>query len=41
MLFRSSDGESARFSGSKLEVARAVLDIVSSKVIRSPRGVSK
>ena len=36
-----SDGESARFSGSKLEVARAVLDIVSSKVIRSPRGVSK
>jgi len=36
-----SDSESARFSGSKLEVARAVLDIVSSKVIRSPRGVSK
>lgn len=36
-----SDSESARFSGSKLEVARAVLDIVSSKVIRLPRGVSK
>ena len=36
-----SDSESARFSGSKLEVARAVLDIVSSKVIRSPRGGSK
>lgn len=36
-----SDSESATFSGSKLEVARAVLNIVSSKVIRSPRGGSK
>jgi phosphopantothenoylcysteine decarboxylase/phosphopantothenate--cysteine ligase len=36
-----SEGDSARFSGSKLEVARAVLEIVSSKVVRSPRGVSK
>ncbi len=36
-----SEGDSARFAGSKLEVARAVLEIVSSKVVRSPRGVSK
>ena len=36
-----SESDSTRFSGSKLEIARAVLEIVSSKVVRSPRGVSK
>jgi len=36
-----SDQSSARFSGSKIQVARAVLEIVSSKVVRTPRGVSK
>jgi phosphopantothenoylcysteine decarboxylase/phosphopantothenate--cysteine ligase len=32
---------SASFTGSKIEVARAVLEIVSSKVVRTPRGGSK
>ena len=36
-----SKGSSSRFTGSKVEVARAVLEIVSSKVVRSPRGESK
>jgi phosphopantothenoylcysteine decarboxylase/phosphopantothenate--cysteine ligase len=36
-----SESDSTRFSGSKLEIARAVLEIVSSKVVRSPRGESK
>lgn len=36
-----SERDSAKFSGSKLEIARAVLEIVSSKVVRSPRGDSK
>ena len=36
-----SKGSSSRFTGSKIEVARAVLEIVSSKVVRSPRGESK
>ena len=36
-----SDQSSARFNGSKIQVARAVLEIVSSKVVRTPRGVSK
>lgn len=36
-----SESDSSRFSGSKLEIARAVLEIVSSKVVRSPRGESK
>ena len=36
-----SESDSTRFSGSKLEIARAVLGIVSSKVGRSPRGESK
>lgn len=36
-----SESDSTRFSGSKLEIARAVLEAVSSKVVRSPRGVSK
>ena len=35
-----SESNSASFSGSKLEIARAVLQIVSSKVVRSPRGDS-
>ena len=35
----SKDG-SSRFSGSKTEVARAVLEIVSSKVVRTPKGDS-
>jgi hypothetical protein len=35
----SKDG-SSRFSGSKIEVARAVLEIVSSKVVRTLRGDS-
>jgi phosphopantothenoylcysteine decarboxylase/phosphopantothenate--cysteine ligase len=30
-----------KFKGSKIEVARAVLEIVSSKVVKSPRGESK
>ena len=36
-----SKDSSSSFSGSKIEVARAVLEIVSSKVVRSPRGESK
>jgi phosphopantothenoylcysteine decarboxylase/phosphopantothenate--cysteine ligase len=36
-----SKDSSSRFTGSKIEVARAVLEIVSSKVVRSPRGESK
>ena len=36
-----SERDSTRFSGSKLEIARAVLEAVSSKVVRSPRGESK
>jgi phosphopantothenoylcysteine decarboxylase/phosphopantothenate--cysteine ligase len=36
-----SESDSTMFSGSKLEIARAVLEIVSSKVVRSPRGESK
>jgi phosphopantothenoylcysteine decarboxylase/phosphopantothenate--cysteine ligase len=36
-----SESDSNRFSGSKLEIARAVLEIVSSKVVRSPRGEYK
>jgi phosphopantothenoylcysteine decarboxylase/phosphopantothenate--cysteine ligase len=36
-----SDQSSARFNGSKIQIARAVLEIVSSKVVRTPRGVSK
>ena len=36
-----SDQSSARFNGSKFEVARAVLEVVSSKVVRTPRGESK
>jgi phosphopantothenoylcysteine decarboxylase/phosphopantothenate--cysteine ligase len=36
-----SESDSTRFSGSKLEIARAVMEIVSSKVVRSPRGESK
>jgi phosphopantothenoylcysteine decarboxylase/phosphopantothenate--cysteine ligase len=36
-----SESDSTRFSGSKLEIARTVLEIVSSKVVRSPRGESK
>lgn len=36
-----SESDSTRFSGSKLEIARAVLEIVSSKVVGLPRGVSK
>jgi len=36
-----SERESLRFSGSKTEVARAVLKNVSSKVVRTPRGDSK
>jgi phosphopantothenoylcysteine decarboxylase/phosphopantothenate--cysteine ligase len=35
-----SVGESTRFSGSKYEVARAVLDAVSSKVVKKQRGDS-
>jgi phosphopantothenoylcysteine decarboxylase/phosphopantothenate--cysteine ligase len=40
-VFLVSESDSTRFSGSKLEIARAVLEIVSSKVVRSPRGESK
>ena len=36
-----SEQSSARFNGSKIQVARAVLEIVSSKVVRTPRGESK
>ena len=36
-----SQETSASFTGSKIEVARAVLEIVSSKVVRTPRGGSK
>jgi phosphopantothenoylcysteine decarboxylase/phosphopantothenate--cysteine ligase len=36
-----SKDSSSSFTGSKIEVARAVLEIVSSKVVRSPRGESK
>jgi phosphopantothenoylcysteine decarboxylase/phosphopantothenate--cysteine ligase len=36
-----SQERSASFTGSKIEVARAVLEIVSSKVVRTPRGESK
>ena len=36
-----SQETSASFTGSKIEVARAVLEIVSSKVVKSPRGESK
>jgi phosphopantothenoylcysteine decarboxylase/phosphopantothenate--cysteine ligase len=36
-----SENESTELSGSKLEIAKAVLKIVSSKVVRLPRGVSK
>jgi phosphopantothenoylcysteine decarboxylase/phosphopantothenate--cysteine ligase len=36
-----SESDSTMFSGSKLEIARAVLEIVSSKVVRSPKGESK
>ena len=36
-----SQETSASFTGSKIEVARAVLEIVSSKVVRTPRGWSK
>ena len=36
-----SERESLRFSGSKTEIARAVLESVSSKVVRTPRGDSK
>jgi len=36
-----SKDSSLRFSGSKIEVARAVLEVVTSKVVRSPRGESK
>lgn len=36
-----SENESTELSGSKLEIAKAVLKIVSSKVVRLPRGVSR
>ena len=36
-----SKDSSSSFTGSKMQVARAVLEIVSSKVVRSPRGESK
>ena len=36
-----SKDSSSSFTGSKIMVARAVLEIVSSKVVRSPRGESK
>ena len=36
-----SKDSSSSFTGSKIKVARAVLEIVSSKVVRSPRGESK
>ena len=36
-----SEQLSARFNGSKIQVARAVLEVVSSKVVRTPRGESK
>ena len=36
-----SKDSSSSFTGSKIEVARTVLEIVSSKVVRSPRGESK
>jgi phosphopantothenoylcysteine decarboxylase / phosphopantothenate---cysteine ligase len=36
-----SQETSASFTGSKIEVARAVLETVSSKVVRTPRGGSK
>ena len=36
-----SQDSAVKFKGSKIEVARAVLEIVSSKVVKSPRGESK
>ena len=40
VVLASSQGV-AKFSGSKYEVARAILEVVSSKVVRTTKGESK